>query len=65
MNEIKAMFNKAKDYITANYSSEGPINKFDWMMIGIGIGATLCMAHSIVLTIAVFAILAHHSYKRS
>ncbi|UVD32536.1 hypothetical protein ENTB43_116 [Enterobacter phage Entb_43] len=64
MNQIKELFTKAKAWVNKTYDNKSPMNKFDWILIGIATGCVLTAIKSVILSIAVVAILAHHAYKR-
>lgn len=64
MTQIKELYTKAKAWVEKTYSAKSPMNKFDWILIGIGAGAVLASIKSIILTWGVIAILAHYAYKR-
>lgn len=65
MTKIKELFVKAKAWAKKTYDNKSPMNKFDWILIGIATGCVLTAIKSVILSIAVVAILAHHAYKRS
>ena len=65
MNQIKELYTKAKAWVNKTYDNKSPMNKFDWILIGIAIGCVLTVIKSVVLSVGVVAILAHHAYKRS
>lgn len=64
MNQIKELFTKAKAWVKKTYDADTPMNKFDWILIGVATGCVLTAIKSVILSIAVVAILAHHAYKR-
>lgn len=64
MTKIKELYTKAKAWAKKTYDTESPMNKFDWILIGIAIGCVLTVIKSVVLSVGVVAILAHHAYKR-
>ena len=64
MTQIKELFTKAKVWVEKTYDPKSPMNKFDWILIGIATGCVLTAIKSVILTCGVIAILAHHAYKR-
>lgn len=64
MTKIKELYTKAKAWAKKTYDVESPMNKFDWILIGVATGVVLTAIKSVVLSVGVVAILAHHAYKR-
>ncbi|URQ04228.1 hypothetical protein vBEclMUFV01_260 [Enterobacter phage vB_EclM-UFV01] len=65
MNQIKELFTKAKAWVKKTYDVDSPMNKFDWILIGVATGVALTVIKSAIVSCGVVAILAHHAYKRS
>ena len=64
MTQIKELFVKAKAWAKKTYDVDSPMNKFDWILIGVATGCVLTAIKSVILSVGVVAILAHHAYKR-
>lgn len=65
MNQIKELFVKAKAWAKKTYDVDSPMNKFDWILIGIATGVVLTIIKSAIVSCGVLGILIHHAYKRS
>lgn len=65
MTELKNLYTKAKEWVKKTYDVDSPMNKFDWILIGVAVGGVLSMAKSVILSCGVIGILIHLAYKRS
>ena len=64
MNQIKELFTKAKAWVNKTYDVDSPMNKFDWILIGVATGVVLTVIKSVIVSCGVLGILIHHAYKR-
>ena len=65
MTQIKELYTKAKEWVKKTYDSDSPMNKFDWILVGVATGVILTVIKSVIVSGGVLGILIHHAYKRS
>lgn len=65
MTELKNLYTKAKEWAKKTYDVDSPMNKFDWILIGIATGVVLTVIKSAIVSCGVLGIMIHHAYKRS
>lgn len=54
MNQIKELFTKAKAWVKKTYDADTPMNKFDWILIGVATGCVLTAIKSVILSNTVY-----------
>ncbi|QQG32328.1 hypothetical protein CkP1_0155 [Citrobacter phage CkP1] len=60
---VKNLVAKVKTFVSENYAMTG-VNKYDYIALGVLIGAALAVSKSILLTIGVMGFLVHKSFSK-